>query len=264
MRSVYSKALWDQRKSLPTWGSGLALVIFLEAALWPSIQAMPSLDAYLRDFPAGLKEVFSIDQMTTGQGFLNAELFTLVLPMMFLIYGISRGARMVAGEEDSGTLDLLLVTSLSTTRLLVEETLALVTGVAVLGAVVLTFTVAGSRAFDLGVSPLAALSGALAQTLLGVEFGVVALVTGALTGRRGLAVAAAAALALLSYVLFVGGLLVEGLSDWRAWSPFQQALHSGPLSDSIPGSFLGLALVPLALVVAALPVWARRDIGAAR
>jgi len=264
MRNVYLKALWDQRKSLPAWGSGLAMIILLEAALWPSMRDMPSLDEYLQDFPAGLRELFAIDEMTTGKGFLNAELFTLVLPMMFLVYGISHGARMVAGEEESGSLDLLLVTPLSTTRLLVHEALALVSGLAALGAVVLVSTVAGSAAFGLGITPRAALAGSLAVTLIGVEFGTAALVTGALTGRRGLAIAVPAGLALAAYVLFVGGLFVEQLEGWRGWSPFQQALQEGPLSSAIPGSFAWLALVPALLCLAALPIWARRDIGAAR
>jgi ABC-2 type transport system permease protein len=264
MRNVYVKALWDQRKSLPAWGSGIALFIVLEAAMWPSMKSMPKLDEYLQDFPSGLRELFAIDQMATGRGFLNAELFTLMLPMMFLVYGITRGARMVAGEEETGSLDLLLVTPLSTTRLLVHEALALVTGLAALGSVVLIATVAGSEAFGLGVTPRAALAGSIAVTLIGVEFGIAALVAGALTGRRGVALAAPAGLALAAYVLFVGGLFVDQLAGWRGWSPFQQALHSGPLSSTIPASFVWLAIVPLVVCVAALPLWARRDIGAAR
>ena len=40
--------------------------------------------------------------MTSGLGFLNAELFSLMLPVLFLIYAIARGARLVAGEEEAG------------------------------------------------------------------------------------------------------------------------------------------------------------------
>lgn len=263
MTTVYAKALWDQRKALPVWGSALAIGILLESALWPSMRDMPSLDAYLDDFPAALKELFSIDQITTGQGFLNAELFSLMMPMLFLIFGITRGARMIAGEEEAGTLDLLLVTPLSTTKLLVHEALALATGVGVLGLTVWTSTVVGSAAFGLGISPGAAAAGALAATLLGIEFGTAALVVGALTGRKGLALGVPSALALAAYVLYVGGLFVDGLSSWRTWSPFEQALHTGPLAPTLPVSFAWLALVPLLLVAATLPTWGRRDIGAA-
>lgn len=239
-------------------------MVFLEAAMWPSMADMPALDDYLEDFPTALKEVFSIDQMSTGQGFLNAELFTLVLPMLFLVFGITRGARMIAGEEEAGTLDLLLVTPLSTTRFLLEEVLALVTSVVALGAGVLAATLVGSAAFGLGVSPLAAFAGSLASTLLGIEFGTVALVVGALTGHRGLALGVTSGLALASYVLFVAGLFVDSLASWRSISPFHQALHAGPLASDLPASYLWLVVVPLTACLAALPQWSRRDIGAGR
>jgi ABC-2 type transport system permease protein len=256
--------MWDQRRTLLGWGSGIAAMILLEAAMWPSIKAMPRFDQYLQDFPSALKELFSIDQMATGTGFLNAELFTLMLPMLFLVFGISRGARMVAGEEAAGTLDLLLVTPVSTTRLLVEEALALATGTAVLGAVAFLATLAGSLAFGLGVSAPAAFGGSLAMALLGLEFGTAALVTGALSGRRALALAVPSGMAILAYLLFAAGLFVDRLAEWRGFSPFHQALHAGPLSSTIPTSFLWLALTPMVVCAAALPLWARRDIGAAR
>ncbi|MGD9958891.1 ABC transporter permease [Nocardioides sp.] len=262
MRSIYTKALWDQRRSLPAWASALALMVFLEAAMWPSLSDMSELDAYLDDFPSALKEVFSIDQMSTGQGFLNAELFTLMLPMMFVVFGVLHGARMVAGEEAAGTLDLLLVTPLSTTRFLVEEALALTTSLAALGAAVFTATILGSAAFGLQVSVVAALSGSLAVTLLGLEFGVLALAIGALTGRRGLALGLTSALGLATYVLYVAGMFVDALSPWRVLSPFDQALSAGPLAPDLPASMLWLVVVSVLACLAVLPLWARRDIGA--
>jgi len=263
MLTVYRKAVWDQRKSLPAWASGIALIILIEASMWPSLKSMPSLDAYLAEIPDALKDVFSIDQMSTGTGFLNAELFTLMLPMLFLVFGILRGARMVAGEEEAGTLDLLLVTPLSTTRLLVEEALALATGLLGLAAAVVVGSLLGSVIFGLGISVTSTLAGATACALLGFEYGSIALVAGALTGRRGLAIGTASCFAMMGYVLYVGGMFVEELTDVQVLSPFQQALHAGPLAGTFPASFLALAMVPIAVYALALPFWARRDIGTA-
>jgi ABC-2 type transport system permease protein len=171
---------------------------------------------------------------------------------------------MVAGEEEAGTLDLLLVTPVSTTRLLVEEAMALATGTAMLGAVAFAATVTGSLAFGLGVSPLAAFVGSLAMALLGLEFGTTALVTDALSGRRPLALAVPLGLAMLAYLLFAAGLFVDRLADWREYSPFHQALRAGPLSSTIPVSFVWLAIAPMIVCAVALPLWGRRDIGASR
>lgn len=262
MRTVYAKALWDQRRSLPAWAGALSALVLLESAMWPWMEDMPQLDAYLEDFPPAMQEMFSLDQMTTGQGFLNAELFSLMLPWLFIVYGIIHGARMVAGEEQAGTLDLLLVTPLSTTRLLVDEILALVTGVTLLGAAVLASTLLGTAVFGLGIGAGAALAGALAITLLGIEFGLVALAVGAVTGRRGLALGVASAAALAAYVLNVAGLFVDELTSWRGLTPFDQALHAGPLADGLPTTYVWLVLGAAVASLVALPVWTRRDIGA--
>ncbi|GAA3517843.1 ABC transporter permease subunit [Nocardioides daeguensis] len=264
MLTICRKALWDQRRTLPAWASGIVLSIVLEAAMWPSVASMSSLDAYLTEFPDALKEMFSIEEMSTGTGFLNAELFSLMLPVLFIIFGILRGAHMIAGEEEAGTLDLLLVTPLSTTRLLLGEGLALAAGVTALGAATVVGTLAGSALFDLEIPVASALAGATACTLLGLVHGAIALTAGAVLGRRGPAIGVATGAALAAYVLYVGGLFVEGLSDAQVLSPFHQALQEGPLADAFPASFLTLLVVPLALVGVVLPVWARRDIGAHR
>ncbi|HVK27677.1 MAG TPA: ABC transporter permease subunit [Nocardioides sp.] len=264
MLTICRKALWDQRRTLPAWASAITLSIVLESAMWPSLKAMASLDSYLAEFPDVLKDVFSIDRMSTGTGFLNAELFSLMLPLLFVVFGITRGARTVAGEEEAGTLDLLLVTPLSTTRFLFGEALALTVGVVVLGVAAAAGTLAGSALFDLGVSPGSALAGATACTLLGIVHGMIALAAGAVLGRRGPAIGVATAAALAAYVLYVGGMFVDDLAGARVLSPFHQALHAGPLAEVFPASLLVPALASVGLVLLASPVWARRDIGAHR
>ena len=121
-----------------------------------------------------------------------------------------------------------------------------------------------SSDLDLGVPAGSAIAGASACTLLGLVHGLLALTAGAVLGRRGAAIGVASAAALAAYVLYVGGLFVDRLSAVRGISPFHQALHAGPLASAFPASFLTLLLVSAALVALALPLWARRDIGAHR
>lgn len=260
MNSVFHKALWEQRRSLPGWSLGIGVLIVLESALWPSMRTMSGLDAYLAEFPAALKELFAIDRMSSGAGFLDAELFSLMLPLMFLAAGISLGARLIAGEQEAGTLDLLLVTPLTTVRLIAETALALVTTMAVLALVTWASVMAGELAFDLGIAPGDAAAASLAMGLLGSEFGLLTLVAGAFTGRRGVALGFGTAVALAAYVLYVGGLFVDGLSGAAAWSPFNQAVSDGALWGGFDASFSWLALPPALALLLAAPLWGRRDL----
>ena len=262
LANVFTKTLRDQRRSLIGWSIGIATLILIEGALWPSVRDMPNLDDFLASYPDALKEAFNLGAMTTGTGFLNAELFTLVLPILFLVFGISRGARLVAGEEETGTLEVVLVTPVSTTRLLLDKAGGLVVALCVLGIVAGLSTLVASSVFSMGISPSSMAVGSLAMVLLGLEYGFLALAVGAMTGRRAFAMGVPSVAAVAAYVLYVGGLLVDSLSGWLAWSPFHQALADGPLASGLPSRFSLLLLGAIVVVVVAAPVFARRDIRA--
>jgi ABC-2 type transport system permease protein len=257
---VVTKTMRDQRRSLIGWSIGVAALVLVEGALWPSIRDMPNLDEFLSSYPDALKEAFNLGAMTTGTGFLNAELYTLVLPILFLVFGISRGAKLVAGEEEAGTLEVVLVTPVSTTRLLLEKAAGLLLGLCVLGAVAGGSTLLASALFSMGISPSSVAAGALSMVLLGVEYGFLALAVGAATGRRSVAAGVASVAAVGAYVLYVGGLMVDSLSGWLPWSPFHQALADGPLASGLPARFVLRVLGAVGVVAVATPVFARRDI----
>lgn len=262
LRNVYLKTLRDHRHGLVGWSIGMGLLVLLESLIWPSFRDMQDLDKLFEQYPDYMQRLFDVSSMTSGLGFINAELFTLLLPALFLVYAIGRGARLVAGEEEEGTLDVLLVTPLSSRRILLQKALALTTSVVALGVALYVVTLGCSLAIGMGIGPWEAFSGCLAMVLLGTEFGLLALGVGAATGRRALAVALPAALAVAAYVLYVAGLLVAGVDPWQHASPLEQALASGPLGGGLPLDFLWLLLGCVVVMLATLPTLDRRDIAA--
>ncbi|MEV0287067.1 ABC transporter permease subunit [Kribbella sp. NPDC050820] len=262
-RTVFLKSLRDARRGLLGWSIAIGLLVLLECALWPSVRDMPNLTELYRSFPEELRAFFDLEAMNTGTGFLNAELFTLLLPGLFLVYGIGHGARAIAGEEEQGTLELLLVTPVSGARIVVDKALALAASLAVLGSALLAATILGSLIFGLGISVSAAASGALALTLLGTEYGVLALAAGALTGRRAVAIAVAAAAATAAYVIYAAGLMVPRFESWQPYSPIHQAFEGGPLGAGFQTGYLWLVAGSAVLVAIALPALDGRDISTA-
>lgn len=257
--NVYLKSLYDARRGLIGWSIAITVLVLLESALWPSVRDMDLAQLY-QSFPDEMRKFFNLDAMVTGTGFLNAELFTLLLPALFLVYGIGHGARALAGEEERGTLELLLVTPISGSRIVLEKAFALATSIAALGLVLFTATLLGSLAFGLGISASAAASGALAMTLLGLEYGVLALAAGALTGRRATALAIAASAATAAYVVYAVGLVLPRFESWQPYSPIHQAFHDGPLGAGLPLSYLWLVAGSAVLVTLSLPTLDGRDI----
>jgi ABC-2 type transport system permease protein len=261
LRNVFLKSLYDQRRALAGWSVSIVLLMVLMAALWPSVGDFENLEEFLRNYPEALREIFDLESLSTGAGFLNTELYSILLPVLFLVYAIGRGARVVAGEEQAGTLDLLLVSRVSRAGLLLQQAAAVAVCVATLGAVLFGVVVAVSPVFGLGIPPGDAATGSLALVLLGVEFGWLALAVGAATGRRVAAIGVAAAAAVASYLLYLAGRVVEAVEPWLPVSPFYQALEGGPLGAGLPAAYGWLALGAVVAVLACLPVFHRRDTG---
>jgi ABC-2 type transport system permease protein len=262
LRSVYLKSLRDQRRALLGWSVGIVLLVLLEAALWPSVRDMPDLTQFLAGYPQAMRELFNLEDFGTGTGFLNAELFSALLPILFIVFAVGRGARAVAGEEEAGTLDVLLLTPVSPMRLVIQQAAVVATAVAGLGVVLYVTILASSTAFDLGVGAGDLAGAVLAMALLGIEFGWLALAVGAATGRRAIAIAVASVAAVGAYVLYVAGQLVDSISPWQPLSPFHQALEGGPLGAGLPAAYGWMPLAGLAVLALALPLFNRRDIAA--
>lgn len=260
LTNVFLKTLRDGRRAFVGWSVGLVLLVVLESALWPTVRHMGNLEDFVANYPEALRDLFKLDQFGTGTGFLNGELYSLMLPILFLVYGIGRGARSIAGEEEAGTLEVLLTTRVSPTSLVWHRAAALAVVVLGLGVVLFLAVAVCSPAFGLDVPLGEAAAGSLAMVLLGVEFGWLALAVGAVTGRHVVATAVAAAVAVAAYVLYAAGGLVDGIRPWRGISPFDQALGGGPLGGGMSWTFLWLPAAAVVFVAAALPVFDRRDI----
>ncbi|MFE3098845.1 ABC transporter permease subunit [Nocardia tengchongensis] len=260
--TVYRKCLRDQRRGLIGWSLGIVALVLLESALWPSVSGISGLQQLLDSYPDSLRKLFAIDEFTSGTGFLNTELYSMMLPILFLVFAISRGARAVAGEEEAGTLEVLLITRVTPMRLLLEQSAVLLTGLTLLGTVLFATVIASSSIFGMQVGIAAAATGSAAMIALAAPFGGLALALGAATGRRRTALAGASVAAVGAYVLYAASKIVDAVRPWGPWSPFQQALADGPMGGGLRPGHLWLMVVAMAFVAGALPVFDRRDIAA--
>ena len=96
---------------------------------------------------------------------------------------------------------------------------------------------------------------------LGLCFGGVALAVGCATGRRALAAAAAAGLAIAGFLVNSLSSLAEGLERWRPLTLFYQYASNDPLRNGLDlGDAAVLVAVAVATALAALAAFQRRDL----
>ena len=136
LRSVYIKTLYDRRHGLLWWSVGIGLLTITVLSVWPSVR-----DEYtklVQNYPEGLLAFFGIEKggLGTAAGYLQAELFGLMLPLMLIAYAIAAGSAATAGEREAGTLEFLLAQPVSRRRVLLEKLLGLCTSLLVITVVV--------------------------------------------------------------------------------------------------------------------------------
>jgi ABC-2 type transport system permease protein len=256
-------SLWSQRRAVVGWAIGLAAVAAIYAAVYPSIQqSAADLNAYLEKMPEAFRNVVGADY-TSPAGYLRAELFAVLGPILFLVYTVGAGGRAIAGEEEARSLDLLLVTPLSRMRVIADKAMALLLSIVALGVFLFVVVVAIGRPFDLIVPIPDVAAACLMLILLGLVFASLALAIGAATGRRAWAYAVSGGFAVVTYVANALGPSVSWLGWARPLSPFRWYLDPDPLTTGLHPENVAVLLV-ITTVATAFSLWVfgRRDLAA--
>jgi ABC-2 type transport system permease protein len=255
LSNVFLKTLRDRRRSLLFWGIGLSLLAIMMAAFFPTIRDMPSLGDFMELLPAELMALFggNFEDYNTPEGFLNGELFGFMYPLMLLIFSIGFAAGAVAGEEEEGTLDLLLSHPVKRWKLVTEKYAALVVSLLGIAAFFWVALLAAGGVIDMGLNPLRLAAVCFSGVLLATMFGAVALAIGCARGKKTLALGVAGALGFLSYIINGLAPLVDWLEPFRKFSPFYYYNAADPLTNGLDfghaAILLGLAAVFLAVAV---------------
>jgi len=263
LRSVAGKTLHDQRRSLPWWLGGIAALVLSYASFWPSVrESGERFNAFVRSAPAWIRDLIGSPDLATPEGYVRSELFSITLPILLLVYGIGLGARAIAGEEERGSLDLLLSAPVRRSRVVVERFAALAGGLLLLSATAWAAILVLGPPFELRLDPAGAAAACLLAWLLGLAFGSIAFAVGTASGRRALAAGIAAAAALLAFLVNTFAPSVDWVRPLRWASPF----HYYAAHDPLVGAFRPLDAAVLAgIAVVALAVatvtFERRDVG---
>ena len=256
-RTIWSKSLRDYRAAILGWGIGLGFLMAVGfATATPTVlEGFASLAQLLRF----LGDPYAIQ---TPEGFITFRWMGAFLPLLLSFWPILAGARLVRGEEERGTLDVLLATPQPRARLLLEKIIALFIACLLIALLFALGIVAGEARIG-HVDVVRALLAGLNLNLLAFCFGMVALLISQFTISRGAAAGGASGLLLLAVLLDMTGRLLNG--SWVQYlSPFYYYNLNRPLIPGFPDHPVA-ALLPAGLAVlcagASLVLFARRDIG---
>jgi len=262
LRSVFTKAIRDRRRTILWWILGSVALISWVSGVYPIMRDSDAMQQFIEDFPPELMAMFGVDPDTflTGAGFLQAEFFTLFAPIMMIALSISIAVAATGREEKNGTLDMLLSAPISRTSLMLQKSgaLVLLSG-SVAATIALTLAVLNG-VIGLGLRLEGVLAANLALWLLGLVFGGITLIAAAFSGRPSAAIGIGVLLGVVAW--FVNGF--AGIYDWletpNKVNPFGWYLQGTPLLNGLNSGQAWLGLAPIVLIGMAVVLFNRRDI----
>ncbi|MHB0976840.1 MAG: ABC transporter permease [Candidatus Aquicultorales bacterium] len=266
MSSVLLKTIRDQKRSLFWWSTGFFGLTLFIMLYWPTIeQNAAELSRYAETMPEAMKAMFGASSpgmaIATPAGYLTMELFSFMAPLLILIYAIGFGANAIAGEEERGTLDLLLANPITRRRFLLEKFAALIAGVGGLSLVFWLTLVGGAAIVDMDIGLARLTQATVSLALLGLSFGGIALAIGSATGKKGLSTGVTSGAGVVFYLINSFAPLVEGLDSLRKVSLFYYYTGNDPLVNGLKAGHVAVLVgVIVAMFVAGIFFFDKRDL----
>lgn len=262
--SVALESLRALRRSFAWWSVGLIGLVALMISVYPTVRDNPDLNDLVQNYPEALKAFIAfggtVDYVSPA-GYLGSELFSFMVPLLFLVAAVGNGAGAIAGEEERGTLELLLSAPVQRRRIVTEKLAALVVELVGLGVLLWLALWIGARVVGMDISGGRLGAATFDAVALALAYGAIALMLGAATGRRSLAIGLTVAAAVAAYLLNSLSLLVSALEPLRPASPFYHYAASDPLRSGLDAAHLSVLLaIVLGAGVVAVVAFDRRDV----
>lgn len=212
MIPIIKWTLWQRRYSLFWWSVCISAFNFINTVFYPTFKDQAAeLQKSFENLPDAALQLFggSAD-FFSPVGFLNSQIFFLMLPLLLTMMMISLASSLLAREEQDMTIELLLARPISRAKVLLAKVTAGTLFAVAVTLVVTGVTILCAAAFNIDV-PLSSIALACLNCLL------LAYATAAIsflltaTGRaRGAALGIGA-------LVGVGGYLVTSLSGTVTW-----------------------------------------------
>lgn len=230
LSSLFLKILRDYRISLLFWGLGFIALSFYLMYFYPFISKTPDILRILENLPPIIKNfIGNTAKLTSPEGFFNVQPFSMMAPLLFLIFSILKGGNIIAGEMEKGTLDLLMANPLPRWRLVVEKYSALGMSLFYLSITFWIGMVSSSLIFNVKINFLRLAAAIISCFALGLFFASLTLTLGCLSLRKKMSYGIVIGLAFVTYMINAYAPMVASLRPYQVFSPFYYYNGASPM-----------------------------------
>lgn len=212
MMSVIKWTLRSRRVSTFWWSFAVAFFMFVNMIFYPSFKNdAEELQKSFDNLPDAAVQLFGgSTDFFSPIGYLNSQVFFIMLPMLLGILAIALGSKLLAAEEQDKTIESILSRPVSRSRFLFAKALSGMIILTLISAVSLAVVLVMAKLVDLDVSAWLLAKTTFVCYLLVLSFGAVAYLLTA-TGR-----AKGAAIGIATLIAF-GGYIIDSLAGTVSW-----------------------------------------------
>lgn len=256
----------DRWRSDGWWALGIAAMVVINLAFFPGIKGKADLDQTVADLPPALKAMFGIEEgvsIGSAAGYLQAQIFSSVAPILLLVLAIALGSGAVGGAEEDGSAEMLLSYPISRLEFLLDRfaAMAAVIGLHTLVLLLSAFIFCPIFGALDGVDRAGLFAACLGCGALALLHASIAFAVGAWSGRRTPAIAIASAVGAGGYVLLGLFSAIAAPEPLRYLTPWYWFLKENLMITGATWVAVVPALVLSGIVcAAAIPRFISRDL----
>ncbi len=231
-RELFLGAVRTLRRSTLWWSVALSGYVVLNLAFWPSFENSDMLKSF--DDMGAIMEAFGAKDLASPAGYLDGQVFALMLPILMSAMMIAATTAITSGDEDAGRLELLHALPVSRSALWLTRLAGALVMLAVTTAMTLLMLVISIRVFSLdGVGVVDVAGPLLGSAALAMFHGAVGFAAGAAGLARPRSITTAVAVLVAGYLVALVLPIAKTFESARNWSPWHWALGQAPAVDGV-------------------------------
>lgn len=236
------RGLSAQRRGALVWSIALFILTSSVLAVWPSMSESGSLESLVSGMSPELITALGLEALASPAGFLNGNLYALLLPLLFPILGIMHMNALTAGDEDAGRMELLLALPVSRVNVYLSRFISVVIVLAAVTLLIGATVGFGAPALDMELDTEGVAAANLSMFLLALFHAALALALAGLGMRAGIVLAGSFGVLTLGYLTYALLPMIESLDRFVAVSPWHWALGERPLENGFDGKGIVLLI----------------------
>ncbi len=264
--TVARRFIADRWRADAWWALGIVVMLLINLAFFPGIKGKADLDQTVADLPPALKAMFGIEEgvsIGSAAGYLQAQIFSSVAPILLLVLAIGLGSGAVGAAEEDGSAELLLSYPISRLRFLLDRfaAMSIVLGIHTLVLLAATLVLCPMFGALDGVDYAGLVVACLGCGALAMFHASIAFAVGAWSGRRTPAIGISSAIAAGGYVLLGLFSAIDAPEPLRYLTPWYWFLKQNLMIVGASWVAVIPALVLSVLIAAAsVPRFLSRDL----